>query len=127
MEDFAETWRSKAREAGAAENAAGAGQASRDDADEEEEADGEEDADKDMDDDDLDDYLRTMVESRAAASLPSPPLFVDSTGLSGVAAAIAADSAAGGGGAGNDDNNGGRRGRCRRLALQGGRHQSRPP
>ncbi len=45
MEDFVETWRSKAREAGTAENAAGAGRALRDDADEEEEADGEEDVD----------------------------------------------------------------------------------
>ncbi len=77
-----------------------------------------------MDDDDLDNYLRMMAESRAAVLSPSPPLFVDGTGSSGVAAAIAADGLAGGGGAGNDS---GRRGPRRCLALRGGRRQSRPP
>ena len=114
MEDFAETWRSKVREAtssyemttiAAAETAivASVGEEFDDyDDDEEEDMNHEEDMDdEDMDDDDLDDYLQMMSASRlAVSSSPSPsPLFVDGTGSSGVASAIVANGAVGVGGA----------------------------
>ena len=111
MEDFAETWRSKVREAisssemttaavAAAETTIVAVGEEFDDDDEEDMNDEENMDDEDMDDDDLDDYLQMMSASRAAvSSSPSPPLFVDGTVSSGVASAVAANVAVGRGGA----------------------------
>jgi Fe-S cluster biogenesis protein NfuA len=82
MEDFAETWRSRAREARAkTTSTAMVGDERESEADD----DDEKDEDEDMDDDDLDDYLQMMAGARAAvSSSPPPPLFVDDSGSSGI-------------------------------------------
>ena len=86
MMDFAETWRTRAREA--RETTTTMTTVTNEKNDKEDVLDDDnEDEDEDTDDDDLDDYLRLMAESRAAVSLTSsmpssPPLFVDNT-LSG--------------------------------------------
>ncbi|KAL3778167.1 hypothetical protein ACHAW5_008969 [Stephanodiscus triporus] len=94
MEDFAETWRTRVREAGGGEAktkttttttiSAGEGNLESYAAD---------DDDEDMDDDDLDDYLMMMAGSRAAvpssSSTITPPLFVDDVGTSGISSLVA--------------------------------------
>lgn len=110
MEDFAEGWRVRAREAGGLGEAVAEAEATA-------LAEGtgtvvtvvgddyefDDDDDDDMDEDDMDDYLQMMAESRGAVSsppAPAAPLFVDNTGLTTGILSLADKS--GGGGDDND-------------------------